>query len=99
MRRALAAATLLLASCKRGAPVTQAECDRLLDRYTEMQMRVDGDRPSLLAIEQTRAEVRAAAASHPAFKTCTRDLSREQIDCALAAFNPDEIERCLVPVP
>jgi hypothetical protein len=44
-------------------------------------------------------EVRAGAAAHRPFLACTGEVSREQMDCALGAFHPDEIERCLVPMP
>ena len=83
----------------RGKPVTKEECDRLLDRYTEMLLR-DGD-PKIRSadLESARAEVRAKASTDRSFRACTRELSREQMDCALAAFGADAIERCLVPMP
>ena len=97
-RPLLLAALVLAAGCRR-APVTDDECQRLLDRYTEQLARVD--RPHLASIElqKLQAEARTRAASHRAFQECPRQLSREQMDCALGAYNPDEIERCLVPVP
>ena len=95
-----ALALLLLAApgCRR-APVTEDECQRLLDRYTEQLARVDRPHLATVELEKLQAEARTRAATHGPFKDCPRQLSREQMDCALGAFNPDEIERCLVPVP
>jgi hypothetical protein len=90
----------ILAGCRRpGPPVTREECDRLLDRYADMLLH--GREPPFPPDEITRrrAAIREAASRDPAFATCTRDLTREEMDCALRAFNPDEIERCLIPMP
>ncbi len=88
-----------LAGCSRGRPVNRDECSQLLERYADQLAR--NERPGLPASEHQRllAEIRAAASSHRAFLACTDEVSREQMDCALAAFHPDEIERCLIPVP
>lgn len=106
MRRVVIAAVLvvvavgsLLAGCRRGPPVTRDECDRLLDRYAEMLARVDQPRLAAAEVVRLQSETRARAAHHRAFQACTAELSREQMDCALAAYNLDEIERCLVPMP
>ena len=99
--RALAFCFLLLqlGACAPRRPVTREECDRLLERYAEMLMHGEGARPSATERLHLMAEVRARAATHRPFQSCTAEVTREQMDCALAAFNPDEIERCLVPVP
>jgi methylthioribose-1-phosphate isomerase len=97
---ALAAlAVVVCSSGCRGKPVTRAECDRLLDRYTEMLARADNARPTATELDKARGQARALAAHDADFQACPAELSREQMDCALASFNPDEIERCLVPVP
>lgn len=98
MRGLLLALLVVAAGCRPRGP-SPAECDRLLDRYTELLLRADNPRVSAAEIERHQAETRRRAASHQAFRDCPREVSREQMDCALAAFNPDEIERCLVPVP
>jgi len=102
MNARLPLAVLALASlvgCARGRPVTRDECSQLLERYADQLARIE--RPGLPASEHQRllAEIRTSASSHRAFLACTGEVSREQMDCALAAFHPDEIERCLIPVP
>lgn len=98
-RGALALLAVLVAGCAPGRPVTRDECDRLLERYAEQLARIE--RPRLSSSEHQRllGEVRAGAAAHRPFLACTGEVSREQMDCALGAFHPDEIERCLVPMP
>ncbi len=97
--RAWVAAALLLAGCRRGAPVTTDECNRLLDRYTEQLARVDRPHLSAAELQRLQGETRARAASHRAFQDCPREVSREQMDCALNAWDPDATERCLIPMP
>lgn len=100
LRRPSAAllALALLAGCRRAA-VTEDECQRLLDRYTEQLARVDRPHLATAELQRLQAETRARAAAHRPFQDCPRQTSREQMDCALGAYNPDEIERCLVPIP
>lgn len=99
MRRALLLALALLAACQRSRPVTRDECDRLLDHYTELLIRTENVRLSAAEHQQLRGEIRARASVHRPFLACASELKREQMDCALAAFHPDEVERCLVPIP
>jgi len=93
----LLAGALLPCGCR--ARPTPEECDRLLDRYTELLVRQDAARVTRAEIDAAQAEARARAATHPAFARCTREVSRESMDCALAAHDPDQIERCLIPIP
>jgi hypothetical protein len=90
---------LVLAGCRRGAPVTGEECDRLLDRYVELLLRQDDPKVGAAEINRHQVETRIRATSNGPFLRCRREVSREQMDCALAAYNPDEIERCMVPIP
>lgn len=92
-------AALLAAGCKRGAPPTRDECDRLLDRYTEALLRADGHKPTPVELERAATGARERAATHAAFARCTRDVSRESIECAKKVYSADEIERCLIPMP
>jgi hypothetical protein len=89
---------LAAASC-RAKPVTKDECDRLLDRYTEGLVRANSPKASGQEIEHGLAEARQNASSSKPFQSCTKDVTREEMDCALAAWGPDAIERCLVPMP
>jgi hypothetical protein len=97
-RLVAAVALALTASCKR-APVTQAECDRLLDRYTELLVKLDEPKATSTRLEAARVEARALALKDKAFRSCTSEVSRESMDCANAAGDVDQIERCLIPVP
>lgn len=93
------AAALALVACRRGPPPSADECARLLDRYTAALLRADGHKPTSAEQERATTGARARAATHPAFQRCTREVSRESLDCAERAWSADEIERCLIPVP
>jgi len=99
MRLLLIALLIASAGCRPRRPVTRDECDRLLDRYSEMLLRADQPRLAASEVARAKEEVRARAARSRPFLACSSEVSREQMDCALASFNPDEIERCLVPMP
>ena len=88
----------LLPACRR-RPVTQDECDRLLDRYVDMQVRIDEPKPRAETLERAREGARALAAKDRAFRACTTEVTRESMDCALVANDADQIERCLIPMP
>lgn len=101
MRRAaapLALALFAIVGCRKGPPVTRDECERLLDRYAEALLHVDGEKPRRDEVARVQAEARRRAAGHPAFARCPSDVSRAAMDCALAAWGVDAIERCLVPI-
>ncbi len=101
MRRALGLLSVALVStlgCRRGAPVTPSDCERLLDRYADALLHVDGEKPSHDEVLRVQADARRRAAESPAFARCPRDISRAAMDCALEAWGVDAIERCLVPV-
>lgn len=87
------------AGCQRARPVTDEECGRLLDRYTEQLARLDRPRLTSVEVHHLQAETRARAMQQRAFRACTSEVSREQMDCALATYSVDEIERCLIPMP
>jgi len=85
---------LLCVSCQE--PLTTAECQDLLDHYTEKQ--IDQARPSTGA--QERVELKASAQSKAQldadFAECPHLVSRGQFDCAMQAGSADQIERCLL---
>jgi hypothetical protein len=78
-----------------GKPVAEEECGALLDRYVEKL--VGSDRPELGAADLVRlkAEARVTAKADPAFRDCTKAVSRRQMDCALRAETVDRMEICL----
>jgi hypothetical protein len=88
---------LALVACRK--PPTAEECGALVQRYAETL--VDKERPGLSHGERERliAAAVASASAGPAFRTCPRQVSRSSLECAQAAFNPDEIERCLIEIP
>jgi hypothetical protein len=92
---ALAAALLpVVSGC--GKPLSQAECNGLLDRYVEKL--VGADRPDAPAAEVFRlpTEARARASRDPAFGECSERVSRRAFRCAMDAISADEIEQCLL---
>jgi hypothetical protein len=88
------ALVLLLSDCRK--PITEHECNELLDRYVELLVR--SDRPEVNAGElvKLQAEARSKAASDPAFANCTKEVSRSQLECAMRAQNADLLEQCLL---
>lgn len=95
---ALAGAVVLgLAACRK--PPTPEECAGLLRRYAETS--VDKERTGLShgARERLIEAAIASASATPAFRACPERVSRASIECARDAFNPDEIERCLIDIP
>lgn len=91
--RALVGVVGMVSGC--GKPVAPAECSALLDRYVEKL--VGSDRPELGAgdLARLQAEARTTAGSDPAFRDCTKVVSRRQMDCAMRAETVDRMEICL----
>ena len=85
---------LPLAACSK--PLSTDECERLLDRYVELLVR--SDQPDLMAEELVRMkrEARSKAASDPAFRSCSREVSRTQYECAMSASDADKLEQCML---
>ena len=77
-------------------PPTPAECERMLDHYTELLVR--SDRPGAKAAEREKlkAEARSKASRDPEFGRCGKQVSRRQLECALGAPDVDAMERCLL---
>ena len=90
----IGAPILFLSDCKK--PVTEQECNELLDRYVELLIRSDRPGTSAGEIVKLQAEARTKAAADPAFVHCTREVSRSQFECAMQAANADVLEQCLL---
>jgi hypothetical protein len=86
-------ALLLIGAC--GQSLSQEECFKLLEHYTDKQ--IDQARPSTRSADRSvlLEQARTRAATDPEFATC-RTLSRSAYDCAMAADSADAIERCLL---
>lgn len=83
-----------LVGCQR--PLSDAECNMLLERYTEKV--IDQSRPSATPGERARlvGEAKSQAVLDPEFEDCAVRVNRRQYDCAMGAANADEMERCLL---
>lgn len=88
------ASVLVLSGC--GKTVTEDECTQLLDHYTDKV--IEQARPSTRQGErrQLMERTRKAAALDPEFAECSSRVSRRAFECAMAAHNADQIERCLL---
>lgn len=95
-RAGVFAAGLLFVISGCGKPLSQAECNGLLDRYVEKL--VGADRPDAPSAEVFRlqTEARVRAAKDPAFGECSERVSRRAFDCAMDAISADEMEQCLL---
>lgn len=92
---AFTVSALTLSGC--GRSLEPAECQHLLDHYTELLVLEEnpGATPERVAHDQERA--RAVARKDPRFdfKNCTRKVSRGDFECAMSAPTVDAVERCL----
>ncbi len=86
----------LLSSCSE--PLSNDECERLLDHYTERLMRDESPDVSLSKIAEKQEQARKLAKEDPLFEfeRCSDKVSRSQFDCAMAAGNVNGIEQCLM---
>jgi hypothetical protein len=87
-------AALWCVSC--GKPLSQSECEQLLDHYTDLL--VQAYRPESTGPQRivARASARAKAQRDPAFVQCSREVSRAAFECAMRAVSPDALEQCLL---
>jgi hypothetical protein len=74
---------------------SRAQCSQMLDRYAEEEAR---------AADPQRAEKGGSLDESPArsiavstIDRCVRDLTEEDVLCALRSNGADELERCLPP--
>ena len=95
----LALATSLAATGCGGGKATAADCAGLVRRYAETL--VDRERAGLSrgARERLIEEAIASAQASPAFRECPQRISQSSIACARDAWDPDQVERCLIAVP
>ncbi len=93
------AGVLALSACSKKAD--DAGCRAMLDRYLELSMTAD---PELARLSPTQAEDLATAKklerrADPAYKAalrrCKSEVSRRELDCAMAAPTANDWEACL----
>jgi hypothetical protein len=79
-----------------GKPLDRAECEALLDRYTELLVRSDRGPTTAAEVVKLKAAARARAERDPSFNECPSRVSRRAFECAMAAENVDRLEQCLL---
>jgi hypothetical protein len=89
----LGATAFLLPGCK--AKATSSECDALLDRYAALMVTetLPDAGPDRIKAEQEHAKTEARG--DDAFKNCSSEVSRPELDCAMHAATTSAIEKCL----
>ncbi len=90
----LSAAALGATGC--GHPLSDEECGRLLDHYTELLIRSDRPKTKAAERDKLKAEARAKAARDPEFHRCSAEVSRSKFECAMSAGDVNSVERCLM---
>ncbi len=90
----VAALPLLLTGCR--DPLNEQECEHLLDRYVELLAKSYSDDESLVEIVSFQKKARERARQDPAFKQCSRRVSRGEYECAMDAPTADRLEICLM---
>jgi hypothetical protein len=90
---AVVVALLAPSACVRHA--TPAECDALLDRYVELLLRQEDPDVGEGELAAKKALARDKAAHDAAFAACPKEVGAREIQCAMAAGNVDEFEKCL----
>ena len=91
-----ALAALAVASC--GRKVSDAECRKLLDHYTELLVREEEPTSTPEQVARALEEARRTAEEDPRFEmaACPSRVARKSYDCAMNAASVDAVERCLV---
>ena len=75
--------------------VTQADCDALVEHYAELVVRERFPDASADQLAAERTREKSEARGDDAFKNCTAEVQRAELDCALRATTPDAVEKCL----
>ncbi len=82
-----------LAACGRHASAD--ECNALLDRYVELLVREQDPKADETELKRQKMVTRQKAANDPSFATCPKEVSSGELQCAMAAPNVDEFEKCM----
>lgn len=79
-------------------PLRVDDCERLLDRYTELLVLEENREATPVQVAQAMDEARALSRRDPRFElsSCGRKVSRASYTCAMAAPTVDAIERCML---
>jgi hypothetical protein len=80
-------------SCK--AKATPSQCDELIDRYATLVVREKYPDAGPDQIDAERARERSEARGDDAFKNCSSEVSRAELECALRSPTSDAFLKCL----
>ncbi len=86
---AMGALLVLGPSCKKKA--SAAQCEELLDRYTQLAVKERGGDAGAEAVAAERQEARG----HDAFKNCTSEVQLDEHACAMKATTSAAMLKCL----
>jgi len=92
---------IAVAGCKRPAMASRAQCERLFDRFVDLELSEDRRAPALTS--EDRARLRATLATEslaePAVRRlrtrCESDVTEAQYACALQAPSPGAWLGCM----
>jgi hypothetical protein len=74
---------------------TDAECDELLDRYARLVVTEQFPDASAEQVKTERERERSEARADDAFKNCSSEVGRAELECAMRAPNANAFEKCL----
>jgi hypothetical protein len=77
-------------------PLSAEECDALLDHYVTLLAASDRPGSNDTELVRIRAQAREKAGRDPAFRRCSREVSRSKFECAIKADSADHLEQCLL---
>ena len=74
---------------------SQAECDALLGRYAALVVteKFPDASAAQISLEEQREKVEARG--DDAFKNCSSEVSRTELECAMHAATADALEKCV----
>jgi hypothetical protein len=77
------------------ATATVAQCDELLDRYTDLALRESVPDASPAIVAAQKKQVREMAAASSVLSACPGHVLESQRRCAMGSSTPDTFEACL----
>jgi hypothetical protein len=86
-------ACAVLAGCK--AKATTSECGTLIDRYATLVVTETFPDAGPDRIKKEQERERTEARGDDAFKNCSSEVSRAELDCAMRATTSTAFEKCL----
>ena len=74
---------------------SSVECDELLDRYAQLVVTEQFPDASTEQVKAERDRERKEARADDAFKNCSSQVGRAELECAMRAPNATAFEKCL----